>query len=352
LSTPDPPAHRRRGTIEGVPLVSILLPVRDAASTVDAAMLCLLAQTARQFEIVAVDDGSVDDSAGRLEGWAARDGRVRVLRRPRRGLVAALNDGLAACRAPLVARMDADDLCHPRRLEAQIELLGRRPELGVVGTLVDAVTTAGGPVGRGMSRYLEWSNGLTEPEAIARQRFIESPLVHPSVLMRRTVLDGYREGPFPEDYELWLRLLGRGVAMAKVRQVLVTWRERPDRATRVDPRYAPDAHRALKLDALLAGPLAGGGPVLLWGAGLEGKPLLRALAARGRQVPAVVDIDPRKLGNVVHGARVVPPSALPGLRLAHPGAILLVAVGVPEARPGLRQELATLEEGRDYFFVV
>jgi glycosyltransferase involved in cell wall biosynthesis len=328
------------------------MPVRDAIATLDQALACLLAQTLTDFEIVAVDDGSGDGSGERLEWWAGRDERVRVLRRPARGLVAALNDGLDACRGALVARMDADDLCHPERLAEQRAFLHRRPEVGVVGTQADAVTTEGQPVGRGMTRYLEWSNALLEPAAIERERFIESPLVHPTVVARRRLLDGYREGPFPEDYELWLRLLARGVPMAKVPRVLVTWRERPDRATRRDPRYASEAHRALKLDALLAGPLAGGGPVLIWGAGLEGKPFLRALAARGRRVPAVIDIDPRKLGNVVHGARVVPPAALPALRAAHPGVTLLVAVGVPEARPGLRQDLAPLVEGRDYFFVV
>jgi glycosyltransferase involved in cell wall biosynthesis len=334
-------------------MVSVLLPVRDAVGTLDQAMSCLVNQTLTDLEIVAVDDGSTDGSGERLEAWAARDGRVRVLRRPALGLVAALNEGLRACRGPLVARMDADDLCHPERLAEQQAFLSAHPEIGVAGTLVDAVTIAGEAVGRGMTRYLAWSNALVEPADIARQRFIESPLVHPSVMMRRAlVADGYRDGDFPEDYELWLRLSARGVALAKVPRVLVTWREHSDRATRRDPRYAPAAHRALKLDALLAGPLAGGGPVLLWGAGLEGKPFLRALRARGRAVPAVIDIDPRKLGNVVHGARVVPPAELPGLRAAHPGAVLLVAVGVPEARPGLRVDLAGLVEGADYFFIV
>src|SRR4051812_13093368 len=94
------------------PRVSVLLPARDAAATVDEAMASVLGQTLPAFEVIAVDDGSADDTAARLEAWAARDARVRLLRCPARGLVATLNEGLAACRAPLVARMDADDLCH------------------------------------------------------------------------------------------------------------------------------------------------------------------------------------------------------------------------------------------------
>src|SRR5204862_5887387 len=132
--------------------------------------------------VVAVDDGSTDDSGARLAGWAGRDRRVRVLRLPARGLVAALDAGLAACRAPLVARMDADDLCHPERLAAQLAFLEAHPALGAVGTLVEGRAVDGQPLGRGMARYLAWSNELREPAAIARARFIESPLVHPSVL--------------------------------------------------------------------------------------------------------------------------------------------------------------------------
>src|SRR5256885_2187463 len=96
----------------------ILVPMRaccrrPARAALDQAMACLLGQTLTGLEVVAVDDGSGDGSGERLEWWARRDGRVRVLRRPARGLVAALNEGLDACRGELVARMDADDLCHP-----------------------------------------------------------------------------------------------------------------------------------------------------------------------------------------------------------------------------------------------
>src|SRR5262245_50060119 len=111
------------------------MPVRDAGATLGEAMDSLLAQTFRDFEIVAVDDGSTDDSRARLEAYAARDARVRVLAGPAQGLVAALERGRAACRAPLIARMDADDVAAPERLARQVALLEARPELGLVATL-------------------------------------------------------------------------------------------------------------------------------------------------------------------------------------------------------------------------
>jgi glycosyltransferase involved in cell wall biosynthesis len=149
------------------PQVSVLFPVRDAAATLDQAVASVLEQTLPALELVAVDDGSRDDSAGRLEAWAARDARVRVLRRPPRGLVAALEEGRQHCRAPLIARMDADDLCHPQRLAAQLAYLEAHPHIGVAGTLVEGRTVDGQPLARGMARYLEWSNGLCAPADIA-----------------------------------------------------------------------------------------------------------------------------------------------------------------------------------------
>jgi GT2 family glycosyltransferase len=337
------------------PRVSVLLPVRDGGAPLDQAMDSLLAQTFTDFEVVSVDDGSGDDSGVRLEGWAARDRRVRVLRRPPRGLVPALEEGLSACRAPLIARMDADDLCAPDRLAAQVAFLDQHPTVGVLGSLVEGRTVDGQPLARGMARYLAWSNDLRDPAAIARERFIESPLVHPSVLMRAAVLQegAYRDGPFPEDYELWLRLLGRGVVMAKVPRVLLTWREHPARATRRDPRYASRHHRALKIEFLLAGPLARERPIVFWGAGIEGKPLLRALIAHGRVPVAVVEIDPRKIGQRLHGVPVVPKSQLAAVLEANPGAVVLVAVGIPEARPGIREDLASVgcREGDEYWLL-
>lgn len=339
-----------------MPAVSVLLPVRDAASTLPAALESVLGQTLPDLEVVVADDGSTDGSTSVVETFARRDARVRLLRRPARGLVTALNAGLEECRAPLVARMDADDLCDRDRLAVQAAFLAARPELGVAGCLVAAERIDGAPVTHGMARYLAWQNAVREPHDIARQRFIESPLVHPSIVARRSVLleaGGYREGPFPEDYDLWLRLLAAGVRLAKVDRVLLTWRDHGGRATRTDRRYAPERFRALKVAHLQAGPLASGPPVIVWGAGLEGKALIRELRAAGIPVPFAVEVDPGKIGQQIHGARVIDHAGLEAALAALPGAIVLVAVGVPGARAPIRAALDAqrLEEGASYYFL-
>ena len=239
----------------------MLLPVRDAEATIDACLDSLAGQTLGDHEVVAVDDGSRDGSTERLADWARREPRLRVLRTPRRGLVAALQLAASAARAPLVARMDADDLAHPQRLARQVERLEGDAGLDVVACAVAATGRAPGePAGAGMLRYVEWTNGLLDHEAMACQRFVESPLVHPSVALRTAALralGGWRDFDGPEDYDLWLRAFDAGLRFEKLPDVLLEWRDSPGRLTRSDPRYAGPRFQQLKLEALARGALAG-----------------------------------------------------------------------------------------------
>ncbi|HET9317731.1 MAG TPA: glycosyltransferase family 2 protein, partial [Vicinamibacteria bacterium] len=163
--------------------VSVLLPVRDARETLDECLASLASQTLAEHEVVAVDDGSGDGSSERLREAARADPRLRVVSGRGRGLVAALNDGLAHVRAPLVARMDADDVAHPDRLLRQAHRLDAEPALTALGSRVRLVGSPG-TGNDGMRAYVDWQNGLLEPERIARELFVESPLVHPSVTLR------------------------------------------------------------------------------------------------------------------------------------------------------------------------
>jgi len=326
--------------------------VRNAAPFLELGLASLARQTETDHEVVAVDDGSSDGSGKVLDARARRDPRLHVIHTPPRGLVAALNTGLEACRAPLVARMDSDDVCHPRRLELELELLDRRPELGVASCLVRHFPRP--RVGEGFRIYEAWLNRLLEPDEIRRERFVESPLAHPSVVVRRALLDqagGWRDAGWPEDYDLWLRLLSSGVAMAKVPRALFFWRERPDRLTRTDRRYAVECFLRCKAHYLLSGPLAGCPQAVLWGAGQTGRRLSRHLLRGGARIAAVVDIDPAKVGRQLRGVPIVAPEQLPGL--LGPGTVVLAAVASRGARALIRAQLDALGlvEGERYWCV-
>ena len=219
--------------------------------------------------------------------------------------------------------------------------------MSIVGSLVSCFAETG--LAGGYAAYEEWLNGVVEHEAMVREIFVESPLAHPSVTFRRAEilgLGGYRDRGWPEDYDLWLRAAATGLRFAKVREVLLYWRDHPARHSRGDARYGADAFMRCKAFHLAAGPCRNRREVLVWGAGKVGRRLRKYLEAEGLHVMAFVDIDPEKVGRRVRGAPVVTPAALAdfGARL------VITAVGSRGARELIRSRLVAMgrREGTDF----
>lgn len=315
------------------PAVSVLLPARNAAGTVELAVRSMLSQSVRELELIAIDDRSTDATGDVLRRLAREDERVRVIEGPGRGLVAALNLGLSACRADYIARMDADDESFPRRLERSLAALEADQTLAAVGTQLEIFRTDR-PVSPNMAAYGRWLSSLTTPERTFSDRFVESPLCHPASTLRHAALDavgGWKEGPFPEDYRLWLELFSGGWRLSNVPEVLFRWRDHDERLTRADPRYGADRHLALKAK-FLAKDVLHTGRCILWGAGQTGLALGRLLVREGVVIDRFVEVSPKKIGQRLEGAPVIAPDALGG-----PGELHLVsAVGAKGARDQIR----------------
>ncbi|MCL4845353.1 MAG: glycosyltransferase [Acidobacteria bacterium] len=320
------------------PRVSVLLPAFNAAATLGACLRSLTRQRETRWECVLVDDGSTDATPHIVAAAAAADARVQVVRRPHRGLVAALSAGLPLCRAPYVARMDADDIMHRDRLGAQVELLDRHPHLAAVGCHVRLWPRTGLTDGR--RAYERWLLSIRDAGAVRAEAFVECPVAHPTLLVRRDVLRlfGYRDAGWPEDYDLVLRLLAAGHEIGMVPRRLVSWRDHPGRLSRLDSTYSLDRFTACKAEFLAMGFLQGHARYVLWGYGSTGKALARALAEHGKQPSAIVDVHPRRMGQRIGGVPVVPPDALAGLRPPR----LVVSVAGPGPRALIRDALATM----------
>lgn len=348
MSDSIPPAKGDR-----VP-VSVLMPCFNAAHTLDLAVESILEQSFTELELVAVDDGSTDDTGAKLRDWAGQDARVRPLKLEHGGIIQALNAGLAACRGSLIARMDADDRSYPERIAKQVDYLDQHPTVDVVGCLVEGFP--GDAVAEGFQIYMQWLNNLQTPEAIARELYIESPLAHPSVLMRRAALQlvgGYQEHGWPEDYDLWLRMHAAGIRCAKVPQVLLGWREHADRLTRTDSRYSVENFLRAKAHYLCRGPLRGRQAVVLWGAGQMGRRLAKHLQRGGANLVAFVDIDPGKIGRRKRGVPVIAADQLQSTLQRYASWMVLAAVGSRGARALIRERLVELGmvEGEDFYAV-
>ena len=327
--------------------VSVVLPVFNAAESIQLAVHSILSQTLSGIELIVVDDGSTDDTVAAVKG--INDPRLRLVQCSHRGVAAAANKGTELARAPVVARMDADDFAHPQRLEKQLCLL-REQQHDVVGCRV-RILDQSGQATQTMRRYERWINEETiDPEQITALRFVELPLVNPTILANRSYFElGFRSNDFPEDYDLMLRAAAQGMSFGKVAAVLFDWIDRPDRVTRIDSRYSVEAFTRCRQAHLLHGPLRDVSQVDLWGIGQTGKPWLRWFQAQGVTVRHGYEVDQRKIDRRIHGVDVVHCQALP----AADGTPLIIAVGAEGARelilPHIRSRNYT--PGRDAWFV-
>jgi glycosyltransferase involved in cell wall biosynthesis len=219
-----------------VPAVSVVMSVRNGAPWVRDAVASVLDQTMSDLELIVIDDGSTDSTASLLA--AVRDPRLRVEREPPSGLTASLNRALGLAQAPLVARLDADDVALPERLACQRAFLDAHPEVGLLGTAAREVDASG--------RELGVVRPPEDDAAIRRALIRRNPFVHSSVMMRRRTLEEagrYDERlPVAQDYDLWMRM-SQITRLANLSAPLVVRRLLPGRvsAARDSERLAAEA---------------------------------------------------------------------------------------------------------------
>ncbi len=319
--------------------VSILLPVWNAEATLSVCLRSVLRQTESNWECIVVDDGSNDASVAIARAFATRDPRFRVEARAHEGLIATLNAGTRLCSAPIVARMDADDWMHRDRLAVQCAALEENSDLDALGCLPRIFPRQ--TIRDGRRRYEEWLHSLHNAESVWLNRFIECPVAHPTLAIRRARLVelGYRDRGWPEDYDLLLRLLRRGPRVGIIPRSLVGWRDRPDRLSRNDPRYTLDRFTACRAWHLHRDFLADAPSYILWGHGRTGRALRNELAALGHHPAAIVEVHPRRIGETIGGAPVIAPPAL----AQQPSYPVVVSVAGAEPRGEIRAALEAME---------
>lgn len=199
------------------PVISVVLPVYNGEKYLAEAIDSVLAQSFPDFELIIIDDGSTDDSLRILQEYHHRDSRIRLVSRENRGLVTTLNESIAIARGEWVARMDADDIALPQRLERQLQWLGK---------------TGADVVGSWARCFGSWDQRTTRvyqtDRAIKMDMLFKSPFVHPTVMMRTALIRklGYdKSAEKAEDYDLWVRAARSGWVMSNVPEVLLLYRK-------------------------------------------------------------------------------------------------------------------------------
>lgn len=282
-----------------MPLVSVVLPVYKAENFIENAVKSILDQTLAGLELIVVTNGSNARTLEKVNSLS--DERVRIFHLRHPDIVAALNKGLAEAKGKYIARMDADDYATPERLEKQVAFLEDNGEYDVVSCKVRYQGDQEKHLGYYL--YVEWINQLSDHNDIYENRFVDSPVAHPSLLVRKSLFEKYghyKKGDFPEDYELVLRWLDIGVKIGKTDEMLLHWRDHAERLSRNNNAYSTDAFYELKTKYFakwFKKNCPGATHVLVWGAGKSVRLKSRFLGKHDIQIAGYIDVKETHAGN-------------------------------------------------------
>ncbi len=235
------------------PYISVILPFYNAESTLHRAIESILNQAEEDFELILVDNNSNDGSRLIAEKFSKTDSRIILLNETGKGVVYASNSGAAIARGKYVSRMDADDEALPNKLFVQKTYLDANPHCAAVAGLAEHIPFSKHSLG--FSRFVEWSNSILTYEQILNNRFIEMPVINPTLVWRRDAAKQYglyRNGNFPEDYEMILRWLDAGARIEKVPEIVLKWYDSETRLTRTDEHYSEKFFYGIKSQYLAA----------------------------------------------------------------------------------------------------
>jgi len=324
--------------------ISVIMPVHNAGRYLQPAVESILNQIAVKLELVLIDDHSTD---GAVE-QQSNDPRIKRLSSSKlgikHGIVPALNAAIDHAQYDIIARMDGDDLALPSRLSTQLNFLNDHPEIDIVGSKVE-IFSDDGEIGKGYQIYQEWLNSTCSPKQIADNFFVESCIPHPSAMLRRSTLKrlgGYRDTPWPEDYDLWCRAYLAGCQFAKpTGDIMLRWRDHSKRTSRASQRYSKQQFLQCKahyLSKLLL--KKNRTECIIWGVGPTGLKLHDYLEHNGIIVTSFIDINPKMRGRRKRGKPVNVLSTQSLIdEFKKTDAVIIVAVSARGAREKIRQAL-------------
>lgn len=222
----------------------MILPVFNHEKTIQTAVDSILNQTFEDFELLIINDGCTDYSIKKI--LTNKDSRIRIISKEHTGLSDSLNTGIKNCQGKYIARMDADDICDPARFHEQYNYLQENKHWDVCAT---QVVYSGPEESEGLRHYISWQNKLLDHDSIYLNRFVDAPIVHPTVMIRKSTFHrfgAYTNKNEPEDFQLWLHWLDLGARFHKIDKPLLTWTDSPTRLTRIHPNYKRDNFFRLK----------------------------------------------------------------------------------------------------------
>ena len=332
-----------------IPKVSVILPFFNADTTLNRAIESIAFQSLYDFECILVNNNSKDRSVEIAQSWTEKDERFILIHEKKQGVMFASNAGSEHARGQYIARMDADDYSYPNRLKLQAGFLDANLKYGAVAGLVKHIGHSENT--KGMARYVAWVNSIQIYDEIKNRQFVESVIVNPSAMWRKEVAEKhgmYKSGDFPEDYEMWLRWLSKGVKIKKLDEIILDWHDSDTRVTRTQSIYSDGAFYRIKTK-YLAKWLQKNNPfyprIAVWGASRISRRRSRLLIQYGIEIEMYIDTKRgRQLEQkVVYYEDIPPPGNL----------FILTYIKQMDARDEIQKFLHSrgYEEGVNYLLV-
>jgi len=278
--------------------VSIIMPVRNAEPFLEECLNSIIEQSHTEWELIAIDDHSDDNSLETLNQYALNDPRIIVFGNEGRGIIDALQLAQSHATGKYITRMDADDIMSLNKLELMVEALERENELAI--GLVKYISEK--ELGNGYEKYEDWLNSLTIGASNFSEMYKECTIPSPCWMMYRTGFDrigGFEGLIYPEDYDLSFRFFNSSLNLKPVIEVLHYWRDHPSRASRNDPNYLDNRFIALKVSKFLQINRIEKQDLVLWGAGAKGKAIAKLLIASNIDFQWITNNE-RKQGKTIY----------------------------------------------------
>lgn len=280
------------------PKVSVLLPFHEPGEFFSDALTSTLHQYGVNFEVVLVANNPDHGSMQTALRMAAAHPIIKLVHENRQGISHALNCGLKHCSGEYIARMDADDIMLPGRLAFQSDYLDANDDTDVVsGLVIEEKEHQELHQTDGMKEYTGTVNDLLTHQSMFHHRFIDAPVIHPSVMFRKKLIDrfgDYNTAEIPEDFEMWLRWFDENVRFAKLNLPVLMWRDHAKRLTRSAPSYSSHAFDLVRMHYLsrfLSNQMKPGKALWIWGAGKYARRKIRLLPADTVPVEGFIDVD-------------------------------------------------------------
>jgi len=318
------------------PLVSIIMAVKDTEPYLADCLDSILAQTYQEWELIAINDHSSDRSPEILYEYGAKDERIMVFHSIRRRLIPTLKEGYKYAHGDLINRMDSDDKMPPDKLEVLVNEWQKYGKGHVIAGGTEHFVDQG-EVGDGFRRYENWLNEVARTSSHYQQIYQECVIPSHSWIIHKEDLDAvdaFNPEVYPEDYDLCFRFYQKKLKVVGLDKVLHYWRDRSDRISRTWDEYKDNRYFEMKVRYFFKLDRDRTRPLVLWGAGSNGKDLAKLLLDEEDSFHWVCD-NQRKIGRDVYQIRIQHCDDIASLQNPQ----ILIAISSPEEKAMIRQQL-------------